>query len=291
MLLSMNYVNNILITTYRWCWPNTRQYFKQIDPFINGIIEQNEQIIRYHKYFLIYLLSSSIRFLLLYILPLSKHYRIIIFDLSQFLRLTAEGNLIFMVVLFTMVYMYRYFFLPNNCRLNSTIVDIILEKRKDFIIKSKSVSPLAMDWSNYLQNKMRIHVIRRNFEICMSVSLILYSQHYITTQVQMNWSEFFNPAYTPLFGIIKIVITEIVALMALIDSLLVFNMIELLFTFMLCFYWLISCEYDRIANRIEYEPLEMISHRLLGKFLRQNIQLFIFADHVFRSYSAIFWPI
>ena len=61
--------------------------------------------------------------------------------------------------------MYKYFFSENYCQLNSNVVDLILEKRNDFIFKNKSPT---IEWSNYLRKRIRKHIVRRNLEICMT---------------------------------------------------------------------------------------------------------------------------
>mgnify|MGYP007020376724 FL=1 len=101
----------------------------------------------------------------------------------------------------------------------------------------------------------------------------------------INWSEFFDSDYPHFLGYIKIVTALTTSVLAIFDCFFAFHMVELLFTFILCFYWLISIEYDRINQKIQKKQP---SNRLLALFIRENTELFIFVNRIFRLYSTIF---
>ncbi|XP_075679473.1 uncharacterized protein LOC113793821 [Dermatophagoides pteronyssinus] len=213
-------IGKLLIISYQWFWPNTKQYFKHIDSIMMGILQKNRT--HHYQYFFNIFSMSWIRYLLIYILPLSDQYRIVLFD-------------------------------------------------------SK--------WSNYLRKRIRKHIVRRNLEICMTGSFLFYTPLYIVEQVMINWSEFFDSDYPHFFGYLKIISALTTLTLTIMDGFFAFHMVELLFTFILCFYWLISIEYDRINQKIHKKQP---SNRLLALFIRENTHLFIFVNRIFRSYSTIF---
>nr|XP_027199697.1 uncharacterized protein LOC113793824 [Dermatophagoides pteronyssinus] len=282
MLSLIENIEKLLTIGYQWFWPNTKKYFEDIDLIVTGILQKNNRIICCHQYFLMFLSASMIRYFLIYILPSSNQYRIVIFDSSKYLQITNGWNLVLSFLFLSLIYMYKHFFAENYCQLNSNVVDLILGKRNDFIFENKSPT---IEWSNYLRKRIRKHIVRRNLEICMTGSFLFLIPLYIVKQVMINWSEFFDSDYPHFFGYIKLVTAITTSVTEIFDSIFAFHMVELLFTFILCFYWLISSEYDRINQKIQKKQP---SNRLLALFIRENTKLFIFGNRIFRLYSTIF---
>ena len=277
MIKSM--INNLIptaINILRWIWPTINDYFNNINMTIDFIDNNDHYMIRIHRYVQYYLQLSCIRYLFTYLLPFTYHQRLLLFDVSIFMGMTREYNLIMMLATFNAFYVYRNFYSTENRQLNKILINFVL----------KSNNQHHHNGNQSIYRYLKIHLLRRNFELFILGSLAIYSLiFYLLYQIQMNYEFFFNSHQPQWYGWLKIVIIEMHCIIAFIDALIIFHTTEMIFCFMFGFSWIIFHKYPKISYEIDHKKPEQFTRQLLKKFLHKNCHLFLLVNRIMKSYS------
>ena len=85
-----------------WLFPTIDEYFQYIGNLHDGYQHNDKTIIRWNRTILQYLQLESLRFLLLYMIPLTYDQRLAMFDMLIVLKTTIEFELLVMMAIVAM---------------------------------------------------------------------------------------------------------------------------------------------------------------------------------------------